>query len=303
MNSLHIAIVVFLAVFFTLTALLLLLTRAPDKIERRLRNIRDGVSARMHGDLDNYNAESDAAKLFDSDPASPSDLRTRLVHAGFRGRHNVLWYNVTRITLAVALGALGYEAQRVLQLQHLLSILTILGGVGLGFAGPAFFVNERVTRRREAIRRAIPNVLDLIIVCVEAGLSLNAAIQRIAAEMKTTYPELAEELNILNQEIFIGKSRGETFRNLARRTGVDELRSLATVLMQSDRMGTSIADVLRVQAETLRVKRRQRALETAHKMPVKLVFPLVLFIFPEIMVVLLGPAGIQFFRSLSEIVK
>ncbi len=138
----------------------------------------------------------------------------------------------------------------------------------------------------------------MIIVCVEAGLSLNAAIQRISREMRNTYPELATEMNVLNQEIFLGFSRSEAFRNLALRTGVDELRSLATVLMQSDRLGTSIADVLRVQADILRTKRRQRAMEHAQKMPVKLLFPLIFFIFPELLVVLLGPAAIRFYRSL-----
>ena len=111
------------------------------------------------------------------------------------------------------------------------------------------------------------------------------------------------ELNLVNQEIFIGKSRTEAFRNLALRTGVDELRALATVLMQSDRMGTSIADLLRVQADSLRAKRRQRALEAAHKTPVKLVFPLVLCIFPELLVVILGPAGIQLFHALKDMAK
>ncbi len=161
----------------------------------------------------------------------------------------------------------------------------------------------RVQKRRENIQRSIPNVLDLIIVCVEAGLSLNAAIQRISKEMRDTYPELSGELSILNQEFFLGLSRAEAFRNLALRTGVDELRSLATVLLQSDKLGTSIAEVLRVQADILRTKRRQRAMEDAQKMPIKLLFPLIFFIFPALLVVILGPAAISLYRSLTDVAR
>jgi tight adherence protein C len=234
------------------------------------------------------------------DPESFYGIRARLVHANYRGPRNVFWYYILRALLAVVFLPIGYYAAMLIKDT---GATPWIGAAALGLFGaalPPLWVNDRVARRREAIRAAVPNVLDLIIVCVEAGLSLNAAIQRIASDMKRTYPDLSWELMILNQEIFIGKSRVEAFRNLARRTGVDELRALATVLMQSDRMGTGIADVLRVQAETLRSKRRQAALEAAHKMPVKLVFPLVLCIFPEMLVVLLSPGVIQLYRSLTE---
>jgi tight adherence protein C len=305
MSGIGIPILVFMAVFLGSVALMLLFSRSPDPVERRLSDLREGQTSPTVFDnqvtTDKPTAAADRLFLLDTD--SFTRLRSKLTNAGFRGRHSVLWYTINRIALTGGLGLLGLQAQWTIELGGVAGILLVAGSAMIGFAMPAIVINHRITRRREAIRRALPNVLDLVIVCVEAGLSLNAAIKRIAAEMKSTYPELAEELNILNQEIFIGKSKGEAFRNLARRTGIDELRALATVLMQSDRMGTSIADVLRVQAETLRTKRRQWALETAHKMPVKLVFPLVLFIFPEILVVLLGPAGIQFYRTLVEIAR
>lgn len=305
MPDLLVAVTVFLAIFLGFIALLLFASRSSDRTENRLQSVRDGISPSLEGD-DQKNADRSrraADRLFMLGSDSTTDLRFKLIHAGWRGQYSVLWYYLSRFVLAGGLGVLGWQVRQTLEFQGAIGIFLIGGSAIIGFALPLLWVNNRISQRRDAIRRAIPSVLDLIIVCVEAGLSLNAAVQRIAAEMKSTYPELAGELNILNQEIFIGKSRAEAFRNLARRTGVDELRSLATVLMQSDRMGTSIADVLRVQAETLRTKRRQRALEDAHKMPVKLVFPLVLFIFPEILVVLLGPAGIQLFRSLSEVAR
>ena len=146
-------------------------------------------------------------------------------------------------------------------------------------------------------------MLDLMVVCVEAGLSLNAAIQKIAEETVKTHRHLSEELHLVNQEILIGKTRADAFRNLARRTGVEELRSLAVMLIQADKLGTSIANSLRILADSLRVRRRQMAEESAHKTSVNLVFPLVLLILPELLVILLGPAVITLFKTFSEMAK
>ena len=288
-----IALTLFAAVFLLVTVILLILSRRRDPLERRLGAIRGEQAAQ-----DETSSGKPIEGLIAIDPASFHSLRADLTHAGFRGQYAVAWFWVSRILLALVLAGVGYLIQPYFKNDGL-KVLTVLGAGLFGFAIPSMFVQSRVQRRRDNIRRAIPSVLDLIIVCVEAGLSLNAAIQRIAREMRHTYPELATELMVLNQEIFLGFGRSEAFRNLAMRTGVDELRSLATVLMQSDRLGTSIAEVLRVQADILRTKRRQSAMEHAQKMPVKLLFPLVLFIFPELLVVLLGPAAISLYRSLS----
>ncbi|GAB4324160.1 MAG: type II secretion system F family protein [Candidatus Zixiibacteriota bacterium] len=290
-----IAIVVFAAFFLLLATVLVALSRRSDPVEKRLEKIRTESDT---GEMDAAQVRRQLEGLVAIDPESFHSLRADLAHAGFRGKNAVGWYWTWRIVLGLGFLAFGLWLQQYFE-NGALRVLVPLG-VGLfGFAVPALIVNDRVKNRKENIRRAIPSVLDLIIVCVEAGLSLNAAIQRISKEMRGTYPELAMELNVLNQEIFLGFSRSEAFRNLALRTGVDELRSLATVLMQSDRLGTSIADVLRVQADILRTKRRQRAMEHAQKMPVKLLFPLIFFIFPELLVVLLGPAAIRFYRSLA----
>lgn len=293
-----ISIAIFVAVFGITMVIILALSRARDPIERRLQDVRDGTVAVEGG----IRPRGDAPSLLVTvDPSSYSSVRADLTHAGFRGKNVVVWYWVIRIILAAVFGYAGYWFQHNFITQGAFKILIPTGGVISGLALPYWIVYSRGQKRRENIRRAVPNVLDLIIVCVEAGLSLNAAIQRISREMRDTFPELAMELSILNQEIFLGISRADAFRNLALRTGVDELRSLATVLMQSDKLGTSIAEVLRVQAEILRTKRRQRALEDAQKMPIKLLFPLILFIFPELLVVILGPAAIRLYRSLTEI--
>ncbi len=290
-------ITIFLAFFGAVIAILLYVSRSRDPIERRLRDVRDGSVAAEGG------TGGAPSLLVTIDPASYSSLRADLTRAGFRGKNAVTWYWILRVLGALILGSIGYWFQRQYIVQGAMEVLLPAGATLGGFALPYWFVQRRVKQRRENIQRSIPNVLDLIIVCVEAGLSLNAAIQRIAKEMRHTYPELAGELSILNQEFFLGVGRAEAFRNLALRTGVDELRSLATVLLQSDRLGTSIAEVLRVQAEILRTKRRQRAMEDAQKMPIKLLFPLILFIFPALLVVILGPAAITLYRSLTNVAR
>jgi tight adherence protein C len=146
----------------------------------------------------------------------------------------------------------------------------------------------------------LPDFMDLSVVCVEAGLGLDQTIQRVGKEIKTSYPDLSGELRLYGLEVTAGRSRSEALRNLAGRTGVDDLRGLTAVLIQSDRFGTSIADSLRIFAEDLRVKRRQRAEEMAAKMGVKMVPPLVLFIFPAVFAVILGPAIVLIVRNIFE---
>lgn len=291
-----IIVLIFVAFFGAVVAILLHFSRSRDPIERRLQDVRDGGATSEGG-------ARTPSLLVAIDPNSYSTLRADLTRAGFRGRNATTWYWMWRIVGLVVLGAFGFWLQRNFIREGALEVLLPAGGLIGGFALPYYIVQRRVSLRREKIQKSLPNVLDLIIVCVEAGLSLNAAIQRIAKEMRHTYPELAGELSILNQEFFLGVGRAEAFRNLALRTGVDELRSLATVLLQSDRLGTSIAEVLRVQAEIMRTKRRQRAMEDAQKMPIKLLFPLIFFIFPALLVVILGPAALTLYRSLTDAAK
>jgi tight adherence protein C len=173
----------------------------------------------------------------------------------------------------------------------------------VGWFLPTLWVMKKIISRREQIRRAVPNMLDLMVVCVEAGLSFTAAIHRIVEENKSANNPLYEELKLMTQEFLIGKSKADAFRNLAERTGVDDIRSLAITLIQAEKLGTSIADSLRVLADSMRFKRRQRAEELANKTSVKLVFPLVLLIFPELMVILVGPAMITLFKTFTDVVN
>ena len=172
-------------------------------------------------------------------------------------------------------------------------IYAALGGIA-GYMLPGLIVDRATTNRQKAIRNGLPDALDLLIVCLEAGLGLDQAILKCSEELQIAHPRLAEELRLINIETRAGKPRIEAFKNFASRTGVDDVRSLVSMLIQTDRFGTSIAQALRTHAEVSRTKRRQRAEEAAAKIGVKLVFPLVFCLFPAFYVVTLGPAVIKF---------
>jgi tight adherence protein C len=168
----------------------------------------------------------------------------------------------------------------------------------LGFLLPELWLTLRVQRRQHKIRLALADVLDLLVVCVEAGLGLDQALVRVAEELRLAHPELSEELQLVHLEMRVGKSRLEALRELGARTGVDDIKALVAMLIQTDRFGTSVAQSLRVHADSMRTKRRQRAEEAAAKAPVKMVPVLVFFIFPALFVVILGPAVITLLRQL-----
>jgi len=165
------------------------------------------------------------------------------------------------------------------------------------------WLSRQIEKRKKQIRNGLPDALDLFIVCVEAGSSLDQSIVKASDELGLTYPSLAYELRLITTEIRAGKPRLEAFKNFAARTLVDDVQSLVALLVQTDRFGTSIAQALRIHAETSRVKRRQNAEERAGKIGVKLVFPLVLFLFPALYIVILGPAVISFVRVFSQVGK
>jgi tight adherence protein C len=158
---------------------------------------------------------------------------------------------------------------------------------------PSFILNRVISSRQKKIRAALPDALDLLVVCVEAGQGLDAAIKRVAEDLQESSPIMSQELLLVNLETMAGLERQQALKNLGERTGVDELVSLCNILIQSDRFGTSIAQALRTQSDYLRTERRQKLEELAAKTPVKLLFPMMLFIFPGIMVVILGPAIIK----------
>jgi tight adherence protein C len=176
-------------------------------------------------------------------------------------------------------------------------ILIFAAAVLVGYMIPEGWLLWRINARQQRLRHALPDVLDLLVICVEAGLGLDHALLRVSEELQFTHPDLSEELQHVNAEMRLGKNRSDALRELARRTGLDDVKSLVAMLVQTERFGTSIAQSLRVYSDDLRLKRRQRAEEAAAKISVKMVPVLVFFIFPALMVVVLGPAVITIMRQ------
>ena len=225
---------------------------------------------------------------------SMSRSRQWLAHGGYRSQQAGTIFMGLRVTFAalgiVSILLLASVAQ--LTFQQIL-MLAAVGGL-FGWMLPYFYVSRKVRKRQDSISLALPDTLDLMVVCVEAGLALNQAMMRVAEEIDRVSPAMSEELTIVNLEIRAGTPRDEALRHLAERTGVEDVKAFVSMLLQTDRFGTSIADSLRVHADTLRTKRRQRAEEAAAKLTVKLLFPLILFVFPAFFVVLLGPSVFLF---------
>ena len=218
--------------------------------------------------------------------------QTMLIQAGYRGSGTLPIYFGVRIVAAMTLAAGALLTGTVSGAGP--STMIAVGVAGLiGWVIPSMTVKRKIRKRQKSIQLALADTLDLLVVCVEAGLGLNQALLRVSDEIEYVSKIMSEELMVLNFEIRAGTPRDEAMRNLGDRTGVPDLKSLTAMLIQTDRFGTSIAKALRVHSDTLRIKRRQRAEEAAAKTTIKLVFPLVLFIFPAMFVVILGPAIIH----------
>ncbi len=202
-----------------------------------------------------------------------------------------------KIFLAVLLPALFLF--RVFFVQFTAEILGICLFLALvGFFIPNLVLRYLISKRQREIVRALPDALDLMVICVESGLGLDMTFKRVGNEVRSLSPHLSDEFTLVNQEIRAGRPRDEAYAGLTRRTGVPEIHNLMTILTQTSRFGTSVAKALRVHADAMRIQRRQRAEEIAAKAAVKLIFPLIFFIFPAMFVVLLGPAAIRMYKVL-----
>lgn len=232
---------------------------------------------------------------------SPDSRATRraLVRAGYRQSSAPAVYLGIRICAGVCLAVAAVVLGIALELPAALLPFAALWGAGGGWIVPRFVLSRMVQQRQKQIQRALPDALDLLVICVEAGLGLNQALVRVATEIRHVSEVLTEEIGLTNLQIRAGTPREEALMGMAERTGVKDVRSLVTMLVQTERFGTSIARSLRVHADTLRTKRRQRAEEAAAKTTIKIIFPLGFCIFPALFVVILGPALIQVFRALS----
>jgi len=235
------------------------------------------------------------ARLSRMVPKSPKDmsrLQRRLARAGYPQFKSTVCFALAELLLPVV-----FAAATVLVIGLSDGWPFALFAAALGYVVPGFYIGRKTTLRQKAIQNGLPDALDLLTLCVEAGGGLDQSIVKTTEELKLAHPALAEELGYVTTEMRAGKPRIEAFRNLAQRTGVDDLRTLVTMLTQTDRFGTSIGQALRTHAETSRTKRRQRAEERAAKVGVKLVFPLALCLFPALYVVCFGPVMVRIYRT------
>ena len=269
-------------------------------IDRRLAEVTGAKDREEEGPR--FGALKDAVKKLGSKvPVAPSEVgkvRLRLIQAGYRGAEALPLF--IGIRMAVALGAFVLFATPLILRPN---VSLGLGGSLLGYVLPGMVLARKAKKRQHKIQLGLADALDLMVVSVEAGLGLDQAILRVGDELRFAHPDLSDELRLVNIELRAGKARTDALRNLADRTGLDDLVSLTTMLIQTDKFGTSVAQSLRVFSETLRTKRRQRAEEAAAKTGVKMVFPLVLCIFPAIWVVTIGPAAIKFVEVLFPIAQ
>ncbi len=226
--------------------------------------------------------------------------RKEFLMAGYRGESVPLIFWGAKVLLAI-LTAVIFISIRLLIAKPMpslyLTLLTVVFALA-SFHLPNLWLRMKIAKRKDVIRAGLPDALDLMVVCVVAGNGLDAAINRVAEEMGLSNKPVGQEFELLSLELRAGKSRQDALKNLASRTGLEDVGSLVTLLIQTEKFGTSIAQALRIHSDSMRTKRFQRAEEAAAKLPVKLIFPLILFILPSLFVVILGPAAITIFRTL-----
>ena len=228
--------------------------------------------------------------------AEVSVVQQRLIRAGYRKDSTVKIFYGAKVVVPLALCLLTL----LTGLAHSNAFFAYAVSLGIGFLAPDFWLGRQITRRQSQIRRGLPDALDLLVVCIEAGLSLDQASARTSEELRLGQPAVSDELSIVVLEQRAGRPRADAWKHFAERTDVDSVRNLASVLVQSEKFGTSVAKTLRVHSDTLRTQRRQKVEEQAAKTTIKLVFPLVFFIFPSLFLVTLGPAVIVMSESFQK---
>ena len=279
-------------------AALYLTPNAAATIERRLGEVTGvamgGPGESAYGQQAVVDTLKRLGHMAPKSAAEMGKLQQRLVIAGFRTKEAIVVFFGIRV--GVALSAFALLATPTIVRPNLFLAMSVCL---VGYVVPGMVLARLAKRRQHRVRLGLPDALDLLVVSVEAGLGLDQAIQRVGHELAFAHPDLCNELRLINLELRAGKGRAEALRNLAERTGVDDVQSLVAMLVQTDKFGTSVSQSLRVHSETVRTKRRQRAEEAAAKTGVKLVFPLVFCIFPAIWVVTIGPAAIKFIQVLG----
>jgi tight adherence protein C len=227
-------------------------------------------------------------------------IQKQLMQAGFRSTTAPITYRALQLVSMVGFPALVAVGCAMLGRPLSSAVLWILSSFVIGFALPRYALKRMILGRQQLVRWGLADALDLMVISIEAGLGLNAAMMKVASELKKVHPDISEEFEIANLEIRVGREREEALRNLAERTGVSDIQSLVAMLIQTDRFGTSIARAIRVFSDSLRTKRRQRAEQAAQKAAVKLLLPLACFLFPTLFIAILGPAVLTLMDTLDK---
>lgn len=312
---LFLTITVFLATALGVLALYWLIeSRGEESLPERLRQIaapptgertgwRGSIGERFADFRERFTrkerTQADYVAIFTG--ARLEGTRKFLSQAGIRHRLAYQSYFWARVILPLLLFFLAINFGKARGMENQKVFLLAMLGIVFGSLFPVAFIQYKIRQRKEEITDALPDALDLMVVCVEAGLALNASFVKISEEFKLSSPTLSEEFDIVNREMVAGKPRQEALRALSDRTGVEEVKSLVAMLIQTEKLGTSLAQSLRVHSDSLRTKRRQRAEEAAAKTTIKLVFPLVFLLFPALFVVILGPGFIQIVKVLFPV--
>ncbi|MEP6921534.1 MAG: type II secretion system F family protein [bacterium] len=287
-----------------------LLYRPQSAATERLKRLgeRSPNSVGGHVSLDETRASSDLAerlasplnRLLPPSAAEAQKLQKQLMQAGFRSSTAPVTYRAIQVFTLAGMPAMVALACALLARPINSAALFILFAFVIGFFLPRYILRRMIRSRQQLVRWGLADALDLMVISIEAGLGLNAAMVKVSTELKEVHPDISSEFEMANLEMRVGRDREEALRNLAERTGVDDLRSLVAMLIQADKFGTSIAKAIRAFSDSLRTKRRQRAEQAAQKAAVKLLLPLACFLFPTLFIAILGPAALQLMDTFSK---
>lgn len=306
-----ITISTFICITFGVMAVYWLLHRPQSAATERLRRLNQGAGVatapttlvseeRPVAEI----AERIASPINKLLPVSASEarkLQKQLMQAGHRSANAPIIFRAIHLGSMLGFPAMVAVGCALLARPVMSALFFILASFVVGFFLPRYFLQRMIRSRQLRVRWGLADALDLMVVCIEAGLGLNAAMLRVSSELKEVHHDVAEEFELANLEIRVGRERDEALRNLAERTGVDDLRSLVAMLIQTDKFGTSIAKAVRAFSDSLRTKRRQRAEQAAQKAAVKLLFPLACFLFPTLFIAILGPAALTLIDTLAKL--
>lgn len=285
-------------------ALLLLMLGLQDPVQRRLALIKRGYAGSTVGQEAPSNLqlllERVGQRFASTDQAHTSATQTLLTHAGYRSASAVQMYWAVRLMLPLLLVGIALLLLPMVKVSVAIGLLAVTLIAGIGWLLPAIYVGKLKQARQGRLRAAFPDALDLMVVCVESGLALPTTIERVAEEMSVSQVELAEELALVNAQIRAGITSTEALKQLAVRTGLEDIQGLVSLLAQSIRFGTSVADTLRIYADEFRDRRTQAAEEMGAKIGTKLIFPLIFCLWPSFFLVAIGPAMIGVFRAFGN---